>query len=241
VVVLHQVRSPDNLGAVARLMVNFGFSTLRVSDPVTYAFGDAKKMAVKGDAVLERMQMSRTLEEGLADVVYACGSTSRVLEGRPPPLSPEAAADRLAGHAARGPVALVLGGEQRGLSDDELALCQDYLVVPTRPEQPSMNLAQAAAVLLYLCARAGEQAAQAGQAAGTEEAPPPGARGETLRALEDWMGQALRASEFLNPQAPEHVLGELWLTLARAGLSQREAEMWISAFKHLRRRAGGGG
>lgn len=227
-VVLHQVRSPDNLGAVARLMVNFGFSTLRVSDPVTYAFDDARKMAVKGDSVLERMQMSRTLEEGLADVVYACGSTSRVLEGRPP-LSPEAAAERLARHSGRGPVALVLGGEQRGLSDDELSLCQDYLIVPTRPEQPSMNLAQAAAVLLYLCARAERPAEEA--------ALPPGARGETMRALQDWMEQALRVSEFLNPQAPEHILRELWLSLARAGLSQREAELWISAFKHLRRRA----
>jgi tRNA/rRNA methyltransferase len=87
-------------------------------------------------------------------------------------------------------------------------------------------------VLLYLCARA-ERPPEEEAAAGA--APPPGARGETLRALEDWMGQALSTSEFLNPQAPEHALRELWRSLARAGLSQREAEMWISAFKHLRR------
>jgi len=205
-------------------MANFGFRALRLSDPVTYAFESARKMAVRGDAVLEGMQVARSLPEALEDTVYACGTTSRTLEGRPP-LSPEVAAERLRAHAARGRVALVLGGEKRGLSDAELASCQDYLVIPTSAEQPSMNLAQAAAVLLYLSAR-GEPAAQGA---------PPGARHQTMEALRGQMERALSASGFLNPQAPEHALGELWRTLGRAALSQREAEMWLTAFKHLAR------
>jgi tRNA/rRNA methyltransferase len=224
VVVLHQVRSPDNLGAVARVMANFGARALRLSDPVTYAFDSARKMAVRGDAVLEGMQVARSLPEALEETVYACGTTSRTLEGRPP-LSPEVAVERLRAHAARGPVALVLGGEKRGLSDAELGACQDYLVIPTSAEQPSMNLAQAAAVLLYLCARREPIA----------EADAPGARYQTMEALRGQLERALSATGFLNPQGPEHVLGELWRTLGRAALSQREAEMWLSAFKHLAR------
>jgi len=229
VVVLHQVRSPDNLGAVARLMANFGLRTLRLSDPATYAFRSASKLAVRGDAVLEGMQLSRTLPEALEDAVYACGTTSRRVEGRPP-LTPEVAAERLRANAARGRVALVLGGEKRGLSDEELGACQDYLTIDTSAAQPSMNLAQAAAVLLYLVTRAG--AVQGVEAA-------PGARGQTLHALCEQMERTLLAAGFLNPQAPEHVLGELWRSLGRAGLSQREAEMWLSAFKHLARRPAG--
>ena len=187
-------------------------------------------MAVRGDAVLEGLQIARSLPEALEDVVYACGTTSRRVEGRPA-LAPEEAVKRLAGHAARGKVALVMGGEKRGLSDEELGACQDYLVIDTRPEQPSMNLAQAAAVLLYLCAR--EAPAPVARAPASEA--PEGARGQTLEALRAQMGQALAAAGFLNPQAPEHVLGELWRSLARAGLSQREAEMWLSAFKHVAR------
>ncbi|HVE81392.1 MAG TPA: RNA methyltransferase [Myxococcales bacterium] len=229
VVVLHQVRSPDNLGAVARLMANFGFHALQLSDPVTYAFDSARKMAVRGDQALERMRMARSLAEALEETVYACGTTSRRLEGRPA-LSPEIAVERLRAHAARGKVALVLGGEKRGLSDEELGQCQDYLVIDTSADQPSMNLAQAAAVLLYLCSRSGEPPAP-------EAAP--GARHRTMEALRAQMEEALLASGFLNPQAPEHALGELWRSLGRAGLSQREAEMWLSAFKHLARLRGG--
>jgi tRNA/rRNA methyltransferase len=54
--------------------------------------------------------------------------------------------------------------------------------------------------------------------------------------MEEWMEKALSAAGFLNPQAPQHALRELSRSLARGALSQREAEMWIAAFKQLARR-----
>lgn len=227
-VVLHQTRSPDNLGAVARVMANFGFSRLILSDPATYSFRGAERLAVKGDAVLERMAVARDLPEALKDCVYAVGTTSRTqLKGRAA-LTPEEAVRKLAEESARGRVALVFGGEQRGMSDEELARCTDVLVIPTSDVQPSMNLAQSAAVLLYLCHRQGMEPA----------APQPaqeGARLGTLNALAARMREVMLKAEFLNPQAPEHVLNELELTLMRARLTQREAELWLTAFKHLGR------
>ncbi|MCA2980639.1 MAG: RNA methyltransferase [Myxococcaceae bacterium] len=235
VVVCHQLRSPDNLGAIARLMANFGLRELVLSDPVTHDFRGAEKLGVKGESVLERFAVAPSLEEALSKAVYAVGTTSRAQLKRRAPLTPEVAARRLAEHAVRGPVALVLGGEKRGLSDDELACCQDVLVIPTPGPQPSMNVAQAAAVLLYLCSQVEVvPAAPAAEAA---------ARLGTLQALEQRLEAALSACEFLNPQAPQHVRGELMRTLARGGLSQREAELWLAAFEHVRRvtslRAGG--
>lgn len=227
-VVLHQTRSPDNLGAVARVMANFGFSRLILSDPATYAFRGAERLAVKGETVLDRMAVARDLPEALTDCVYAVGTTSRTqLKGRAA-LTPEEAVGRLAQESARGRVALVLGGEQRGLSDEELAHCTDVLVIPTSEVQPSMNLAQAAAVLLYLCGREGTRAP-------VPAASEPGARMGTLNALGQRMQEVMLTSEFLNPQAPEHVLHELERTLMRAKLTQREAELWLTAFKHLGR------
>ncbi len=231
-VVLHQTRSPDNLGAVARVMANFGFSRLILSDPATYSFRGAERLAVKGDAVLERMAVARDLPEALKDCVYAVGTTSRTqLKGRAA-LTPEEAVRKLAEESERGRVALVFGGEQRGMSDEELARCTDVLVIPTSDVQPSMNLAQSAAVLLYLCHRQGVE---------TQASPPvpesaqTGARLGTLNALAARMREVMLQAEFLNPQAPEHVLNELELTLMRSRLTQREAELWLTAFKHLGR------
>jgi tRNA/rRNA methyltransferase len=232
-VVLHQTRSPENLGAVARVMANFGFSRLVLSDPATYAFRGAERLAVKGDTVLEGMAVARDIPEALSDCVYAVGTTSRTdIEGRTV-LSPEEGVARLWEQSRRGRVGLVLGSEQRGLSNEELASCADVLAIPTSEVQPSMNLAQAAAVLLYLCSREGRQAEQA-------PAPEPGARMGTLRALGERMEQVLLEAQFLNPQAPEHILHELERSLLRARLTQREAELRLTAFKHLGRAVRGG-
>jgi tRNA/rRNA methyltransferase len=234
-VILHQTRSPENLGAVARVMANFGFSRLILSDPATYAFRGAERLAVKGDAVLDAMAVARDLPEALKDCVYAVGTTSRTqLEGRTA-LTPEEAVARLADHSQRGRVALVLGSEQRGLSNEELAFCTDILVIPTSEVQPSMNLAQAAGVLLYLCSREGRQ--PAGQVAPAVEE---GAKMGTVHALSERMRQVMLEAQFLNPQAPEHILRELERSLLRARLTQREAELWLTAFKHLGRAMTGG-
>jgi tRNA/rRNA methyltransferase len=236
-VVLHQTRSPENMGAVARVMANFGFSRLILSDPATYSFKGAERLAVKGGAVLEAMAVARELPEALKDCVYAVGTTSRTqIEGRLS-LTPEEAVARLAEQSRRGRVALVLGGEQRGLSNEELAFCSDFLVIPTSEVQPSMNLAQAAGVLLYLCSREGRGAPEQAAVLAPEFQ---GARMGTVGALSERMREVLLRAQFLNPQAPEHVLHELERSLLRAELTQREAELWLTAFKHLGRVMGGG-
>jgi tRNA/rRNA methyltransferase len=205
-------------------MANFGLQRLVLADPVTHDFRGAEKTAVGAEKVLESMAIAATIPEALKDVVYAVGTTSRGGLKRFTPLSPEEGARRLREHSARGRVALVLGGEKRGLSDDELAHCHDVIVIDTHDAQPSMNLAQAAAVLLYLCPRApGAAPAE------------PGADGALLQRLEAKLREALTACEYLNPQAPEHALKELTRSLVRGGLSKREAEMWLAAFEHVRR------
>lgn len=225
VVVVHQLRSPENLASIARSMANFGFTELILSDPQTHEFRAAGRMAVKADTVMDQFQVAQSLDEALSGVVYAVGSTSRTQLKRFTPLTPEQAVGRLATHAARGKVALVLGGEKRGLSDDELSRCQDVLVIPTPGPQPSMNLSHAATVLFYLCSR--------------HEAPvpseTPGAPLGLIKRLEAKMQEALLAAEFLNPQAPEHVLTELSRALVRGQLTEREAQVWLAAFEHLRR------
>lgn len=225
VVICHQLRSPDNLAAIARSMANFGFDELILSDPQTHEFRAAGRIAVKADTVMDQFSVAQTLDEALTGVVYAVGSTSRTQLKRFTPLTPEQAVEKLAQHAARGKVALVLGGEKRGLSDDELARCQDVLVIPTPGPQPSMNLSHAATVLLYLCARQPTKA-------------PAAQKGATLgliSRLEERMRSTLLAAEFLNPQAPQHVLGELTRSLVRHELTEREAQLWLAAFDHLQR------
>jgi tRNA/rRNA methyltransferase len=231
-VVLHQTQSPDNLGSVARGMANFELTRLLLSQPGTFDIEDALKLGVKGEGVLDALQVVDSLPAALEGCVWAVGTTSRnPLPGRTV-LSPEEAMAKLVAEARRGPVALVLGGEKRGLSNEELDFCPDILAIRTGSTQPSMNLAQAAIVLFYILSR--ELARAEGE---TPIAQPelPGARMGTVHALGNLMQKTLLDAGFLNPQEPEYVLRELELSLLRAHLTQREAELWLNAFKHLAR------
>jgi tRNA/rRNA methyltransferase len=227
IIICHQLRSPDNLGAIARVMANFGLEALILSDPQTHDFRGVERLGVKAGPVLERFAVAATLDEALAKAVYAVGTSSRTALKRFTPLSPEQGVARLARHAERGPVALVLGGEKRGLSDDELARCHDVIVIPTDAVQPSLNISHAAAVLAYLCARQG--------LAPAASAPVEGAPLALVHRLEARLQEVLLAADFLNPQAPQHVLRELSRSLVHGHLTRREAELWLAALEHLAR------
>ncbi len=226
IVVCHQLQSKDNLGSIARVMANFGFDEIILSDPQTHDFRGVEKLAVGATQVIDKMSIAANLPEALGSAVYVIGTTSRTTLKRFNALTPEEGMARLAEHACRGRVAIVLGGEKRGLSDAELDVCHDAVCIPTQGPQPSMNISHAAAVLLYLCSRT---------QAPSEEPKTEGAIGDLIRRIEQKLNEVLTACEFLNPQAPEQILHELSRALVRGHLSRREAEVWLSALEHVRR------
>jgi tRNA/rRNA methyltransferase len=233
-IVLHQIQSAENLGALARLVANFDFPVLRLSDPHLEDTDAAHRTAVHAGHVLSSTERVARLEDAVGDAVYVLGTSGRdTLRGRSA-VSPEEGVERLRVAAARGPVALVFGGERRGLSDAELALCQDVACIPAPGPQPSLNLAQAAAVFLYLASRADE-------APVPDVTPDPGAPQALREVLRRRMERALRAADGLNPQSPLPVLDEMLRALDRAKLTRREAELWAAAWKQVARAAGAPG
>jgi tRNA/rRNA methyltransferase len=241
--VLDRPQSADNLGAVARVMKNFGLARLSVVAPPSWAgpprsggpgtaredvLRRARRLARKAGDVLDGAGIHPDLRTALGGVTWACGTSSRAVEGRPS-LSPEALGREIARRSAVGPVAVVFGQERRGLSDAELSLCQAVCAIPTAAAYDSMNLAQAAAVIAWELSRA----------AGAEVAPGPApaepARHETIEALWERLGVVLGRAGYLNPQNPEHVLAELRRFLARAEPTQREVELCVAAVRALER------
>ncbi len=224
-IVLLRPRNPENLGAVARAMKNFGLSDWAIVALGTHDFAAARRVAVHAEELLERPRLCATLEEAVADCAWVVGTSSRIVR-RKRRLRPEAvAAEALAG-AARGRTAIVFGDEQSGLSNEDLARCHDLSSVPTDDAQPSLNLAQAVLLYAYELRRAAAPA--------RVPDPPPGASDAEVRALEAALRDALRARGFL--VGPErHAVRDLLATLVRRRLSQREARLWIAALRVLGR------
>ena len=262
--VLHRPSSAENIGAVARVLANFGLSRMRVVAPPSWSgaprtgwgknatedvFRRARRTARKARGVLDGAEVVTDMGAALAGTVWACGTTSRAVEGRRC-LSPGELAAELARRSAAGPVAVVLGEERRGLSDAELVRCAAVCGIPTDAAYDSMNLAQAAAVLAYEVALAAARGRSAdgrvadgrgsdGRVAGaTGPFPGPPARHETLEALWRRLEAVLGAAGYLNPQNPGAVLAEWRALLARAEPTQREVELLVAAARALERALG---
>ncbi len=150
-IVLVQPKGPLNIGAVARTMKNFDLSELVLVAPQCDPFDtQALDMSVHAEDLLRRCAIVHSLSEALKDCVAVVGTTARTRTVPAPLESPETGLAWLEKQHHAGPVALVFGPEDRGLSNAELALCQRFIYIPTSQSYPSMNLAQAVAVCAYV-------------------------------------------------------------------------------------------
>jgi tRNA/rRNA methyltransferase len=151
-VVLVEPQEPMNVGAVARAMRNFGLARLYLVNPAPRVgppwAREAYWLAVHAEELLDRAVAVDSLMEALADVQLVVATTGRPRELYPAPVVPawEVPARVL---SVEGEVALVFGRETFGLTNEELALAHVIGTIPTAPEQPSLNLAQAVVVFAY--------------------------------------------------------------------------------------------
>lgn len=231
-IVLLRPRNPENLGAAARAMKNFGLDDWAIAALGTHDFAAARRVAVHAEDLLDRPRLVATLDEAVADCAWVVGTSSRSVRGKRR-LAPEAVAREALARAGVGRTAIVFGDERSGLTNEEVHRCHDLSAIPTGEAQPSVNLAQAVLLYAYEVRRAALAAAPARPAR-----EPEGATDAELERVEDALRDALRTSGFL--AGPErHAVRDLAAALRRARLSRREARLWLAALKTVGRRRGG--
>ena len=148
-VVLVRTRNPLNIGAAARAMSNFGFAHLRVVTPYGPAFREARS-AVGAAEVLETAEEHDSVAEAVGDCALVVGTTAVGNREMKHPLRGLEEGARLIGKRMEmGRVAVLFGSEKWGLSNEDLSYCHWLMRIPTRVEHRSMNLGQAAAVVMY--------------------------------------------------------------------------------------------
>ncbi len=232
-IVLLRPRNPENLGAAARAMKNFGLSDWAIAAIGTHDFAAARRVAVHAEDLLDRPRLVATLDEAVADCAWVVGTSSRSVRGKRR-LAPDAVAREALARGAEGRTAIVFGDERSGLTNAEVHRCHDLSAIPTGEAQPSVNLAQA--VLLY-CYEVRRAALAAGPTRPARA--PEGATDAELERVEDALRDALRTAGFL--AGPErHAIRDLAAALRRARLSRREARLWLAALRTLGRGDGRG-
>jgi len=151
VVILVRPQLGENIGAAARAMKNFGLTEMRLVAPRDgWPNPVAEAMAVGAVDVLERAGLYDTAAEAVVDLVHVWATTARRRYMLKPVVTPRRAVeDMRAAEAAGEPCGLLFGPERTGLENDELALADAMLRVPTVPDYASLNLAQAVLLVGY--------------------------------------------------------------------------------------------
>lgn len=148
-IVLVEPAGPMNVGSIARVMKNFGFTHLVLVNPQCDPLSvEAKRMAVHAQDILESAVTVATLPEALQGCTRAIATTARVRNWETPPENPRTALPWLL-EEPRQPAALVFGREDRGLSNEELNYAQKFVCIPTSSIYPSLNLATAVGICCY--------------------------------------------------------------------------------------------
>lgn len=149
-IILVRPQLPENLGTVARGMMNFSLSHLRLVQPVCSPC-DPKALATSAGAgaLLEKAQLFPTLQEAIGDLgkVYGTSAREREIIKSYKPLGVGLAEEVARVREERW--GIVFGPERTGLTNDELTLCSEILYIPVNPAFPSLNLGQSVTLAAY--------------------------------------------------------------------------------------------
>jgi len=213
-VVLVRPEAPVNVGAAARIVRNTGLAGLDLVDPGDWRTVECWRTAWGAHEVLEEARVFPDLASAVQDAGYVAAFTGR-REGGVPALDVRDAAAEVAGLTAEETAALVFGPETSGLSQDEMASCGRRAVIPSHPDQPSLNLSHAVMVAAYEVFRARGRV-------------PPGPRRAThaeKEALLELLRAGLGALAALPPGGTESYFREWREMVQRADLTPRELRL----------------
>ena len=150
-IVMVNTTLPANIGSALRAMKTMGLNKLVLVAPKTYPHPDIDALAAGATDLIEQIEVVEQLEDAIADCHLVFGTSARS-RTRPWPLldARPAAVKSLNAVAQYGQnIAIIFGREDRGLTNEELALANYHVTIPVNEEYGVLNVAQAIQVICY--------------------------------------------------------------------------------------------
>lgn len=220
VIILDRSQMAENIGAVARVMANFGLERLRLVSPRDgWPQERAWPLASGADWILDGLEVFDSVAAAISDLNTVFATTARPRETRQPVRTPREAIRCLYDDVASGlGTGLLFGGERAGLETSDIALCQGIVTIPIDPRHQSLNLAQAVAITAYEWRTT------------VLDAPPPNFRegeppasGELLLGMYEHLERELDAAGFFHPPEKFRSMSQnLRVMLGRSQLTGQE-------------------
>jgi len=149
-IVLVGPKYEGNVGAVARSMANFDLSELYLVNPCDIG-EDAYRRSKHGNFILDGAKKVCSLKEAIEGCFLVVGTSGITTKGNKNyvrvPITAREFSERMNGYEEK--VAVLFGPEDTGLFQEELALCDILVTIPSSSAYPVLNLSHAATVVMY--------------------------------------------------------------------------------------------
>ena len=216
-IVLVDTKTPANIGATARAMMNMGLSRLILVHPPSDTAEEARKLAAGAQGILEQAAVFSTLVDALADHGLVIGTSRHSGRQRKNIRAPRAMAEAALPVLAENRVAILFGNEVNGLEKKDLAFCHEIVAIPSSDDFASLNLSHAVMIVAYEFFLA--STARGGEAAGAL-APVADTEGFYLH-----LQKTLQIIGFLENENPERMMLSFRQLFARARLNKRDVSI----------------
>ena len=143
-VVLIEPRNSGNVGAIARVMANFGFSNLILVNPkCNHLSQTARNRAKWAQKVLQKAKVVKNIPK--MDTLVA--TTAKIGTDYNIPRSPITPSQLSS--SCKGKIGVVFGRENTGLTNEEILSCDFVVTIPASKKYHVLNLSHSVSVLLY--------------------------------------------------------------------------------------------
>ncbi len=216
-VILIETHTPGNIGSTARAMHNMGLRRLKLVNPTGRLSTESQKMAGKSYDLVMGASIYDDFDSAVADENLLVGTTSsRDRKSRQRLYTPREIAPLVLEHSQTQNVALVFGPERRGLSEEQLTRCQYHVTIPSDPDQPVLNLAQAVLILAYEI-----YSLQAPELNPSPELASHKEREQMFLQMEE----VLIEIGFLSSGNPDHIMRSIRRFLSKSDLTPRDVQI----------------
>ena len=147
-IILLEPQLEENIGAVARAMLNFNLHNLRIIKKKWRPSKISFKTSAKADEILKNTQVFKNLEEAINDLEYVYATSNRKRDLNIDVVNLKKGIKTISNYK-NFKVGVLFGPERSGLSNEHIALCDKIIEIPLNQNFKSLNLAQSVLLVVY--------------------------------------------------------------------------------------------
>ena len=229
-IVLVDPKYAGNIGSICRVMMNMGVTDLALVAPnANLDWEEARKLAYNAETMLDNLKTFPTLEEAVADCTVVAGTSARTGFYRDHAYLPREIAPVILDSATHHKAALVFGREDKGLFNEEIAVCTHIINIPSSELYRSLNLSHAVMVCCYELFLLANNPSYA-----PPEECSPEANGQMRERLYDAWSAMMLETGFCEKEKLDHMMLGLRRIFSRGKLTENDAKILLGLAKQSR-------